>query len=983
MSAVWTITKGSTALSLLADPYYLADELPLGTVPRAFDILTGPTVDLPQIANYRTSDVRVLPWRCEVYGDDGQDLEDNLNALFDVLPRAGETATITIGRTDGTATAELELLAVSDLDAPYTYRRDMGRAAIVSCRLVCAPYATSATDTLYSAEAVSLPCVLDLSAMTGQHEAPLEFAAAGHLHQAVAGVYPDGAATIADFIHKAVDLSWSAGVADIDANGYTTDVGYTHKVADATTIAAPDGSDDATDRALANELKSDLNTHMASTTYHLAADTAISTADATDDATFIALTQALDVKWKAHAASTTVHGGIADDVALAAVTALALAASPDKAACRTYCNALKPIHAAHLLATTDVGHAVWKTNSASAVYADIDVTSYEPGTYAVYANARRDTAASPAQVYTAYTDEVDIEGTDLRRHLLGYVSLPCETVRGSATSSLRVYLISDGTDYVYLNTIELIPASWGIAGWHHGTTTETVAELRWDDGIVYADDAASLAYAIGDRELSVLDGALVVTGESDAEAATIATALSVSYDPRWEQLPATDPNTPNVDALSLPTIAAHRGGAAIHPENTLEGFTLALAGHVPVLELDVYKLTDGSLGVMHDSTVDRTTSGTGNVADLDEAGFTALTVDCSSWFLASWADTHPPMLEDVFTAYGKSVVYLVEGKNSTSPGAIAALAVAHGLRDYVVVQAFNSGSCAEAHPYGVQSMFLTDVDNAAVNAAAGHSWVGGSTSVTDAYITNAKAAGLKVAIYGVTRHDNRDTWYAKGVDMVMSDDPCYLTEEHIDLRADGTGLYIADPYAEKTYWHGQLADNSDRGQWSGDDYWGMPAKVATSYDGCLQGWGSPVPWAVGSYSITFTIKFTTSPSSSWWASCFCCSPNDKSFTDSAKAGSNGYHILISAGGRLRVFRVDNGAATQLGSNVDTGIIAEGGTATMRIDVTPTSITATRTDVGSPNTLTVADANYRGGYFHFGKNGDASVFDFKDVVVRPA
>lgn len=411
MSAVWTITKGATALSLLADPYYLADELPLGTVPRAFDVLTGPTVDLPQIANYRTSDVRVLPWKCEVYGDDGQDLEDNLNALFDVLPGAGETATITIGRTDGTATAELELLAVSDLDAPYIYRRDMGRAAIVSCRLVCAPYTTSATDTLYSASAISLPCVLDLSAMTGQHEAPLELvlnAATADLHHVVAGVYPDEDAVIADFVKQAVVLTWSAGAAAADANGY------------------PDG----------------------------------------------------------------------------------------------------------------VGNTVWKTNSASAVYADIDVTSYEPGTYAVYANASRDSGADPAQVYTAYTDEVDIEGTDLRRHLLGYVSLPCSTVRGSATSSLRVYLISDGTDYVYLNTIELIPASWGITGWHHATTTESADELRFADGIVYADDVASLAYATGDRELFALGGVLILTGEAEAEAPLLAVTASLEYTPRWEQMPS-------------------------------------------------------------------------------------------------------------------------------------------------------------------------------------------------------------------------------------------------------------------------------------------------------------------------------------------------------------------------------------------------------------------------------------------------------------
>ena len=207
MSAVWTITKGATALDLLASDYHLADELPLGTVPRSFEVLGGPGVDLPQITGYRTSDARVLPWRCEVYGDDGQDLEDNLNALFDVLPREGETATITIGRTGGDSTAELRLLAVADLDCAYGYKRDMGRAATVTCKLYCEPFTTSPTDTLYTASAISLPAVLDLSAMTGLHEAPLDIvlnAATANLHQVVMGVYPDEDAVIADFVHEEI-----------------------------------------------------------------------------------------------------------------------------------------------------------------------------------------------------------------------------------------------------------------------------------------------------------------------------------------------------------------------------------------------------------------------------------------------------------------------------------------------------------------------------------------------------------------------------------------------------------------------------------------------------------------------------------------------------------------------------------------------------------------------------------------------------------
>lgn len=337
---------------------------------------------------------------------------------LEVTARAGGTCTADLDwyASDDTYISSTEIKALSAITADARYAAVGAAPAAAAYARVSVAWsgATGACEAIVydvdsGAHLISLPATIVLSAMHGQHEAPLELVLAGtDLHHVAAGVYPDETAVVADFIHEAVDLSWSAGVAAADANGY------------------PDGA----------------------------------------------------------------------------------------------------------------GNTVWKTNSASAIYADIDVTGYEPGTYAVYANASRDAAASPAQVYTAYTDEVDIEGTDLRRHLLGYVSLPCETVRGSATSSLRVYLISDGTDYVYLNTVELIPASWGITGWHHGTSSESADELRFADGIVYADDTASLAYATGDRELAALGGALVVTGEAEVEAATVSAEVAIEYAPRWEQLPS-------------------------------------------------------------------------------------------------------------------------------------------------------------------------------------------------------------------------------------------------------------------------------------------------------------------------------------------------------------------------------------------------------------------------------------------------------------
>src|SRR5437899_10965641 len=64
----------------------------------------------------------------------------------------------------------------------------------------------------------------------------------------------------------------------------------------------------------------------------------------------------------------------------------------------------------------------------------------------------------------------------------------------------------------------------------------------------------------------------------------------------------------------LPVAVGHRGMVQTHPENTLPGFEACLRAKVS-FELDVRRTRDGRLVVLHDATLDRTTTGTGLVAD--------------------------------------------------------------------------------------------------------------------------------------------------------------------------------------------------------------------------------------------------------------------------------------------------------------------------------------------------------------------------------
>ncbi|MBI4607904.1 MAG: glycerophosphodiester phosphodiesterase [Candidatus Rokubacteria bacterium] len=62
-------------------------------------------------------------------------------------------------------------------------------------------------------------------------------------------------------------------------------------------------------------------------------------------------------------------------------------------------------------------------------------------------------------------------------------------------------------------------------------------------------------------------------------------------------------------------VAAHRGGGLLWPENSLLAFKNAIALGADLLELDVHLSKDGELVVIHDPTLERTTTGTGAVRD--------------------------------------------------------------------------------------------------------------------------------------------------------------------------------------------------------------------------------------------------------------------------------------------------------------------------------------------------------------------------------
>ena len=64
-------------------------------------------------------------------------------------------------------------------------------------------------------------------------------------------------------------------------------------------------------------------------------------------------------------------------------------------------------------------------------------------------------------------------------------------------------------------------------------------------------------------------------------------------------------------------VCAHRGASSTAPENTIPAFAEAVALGCEMIEFDVRSTTDGTLVILHDSSVDRTTDGSGLIWELD------------------------------------------------------------------------------------------------------------------------------------------------------------------------------------------------------------------------------------------------------------------------------------------------------------------------------------------------------------------------------
>jgi glycerophosphoryl diester phosphodiesterase len=120
-----------------------------------------------------------------------------------------------------------------------------------------------------------------------------------------------------------------------------------------------------------------------------------------------------------------------------------------------------------------------------------------------------------------------------------------------------------------------------------------------------------------------------------------------------------------VDEIPTPIVFAHRGASAYAPENTIAAFDLAYSVGAPALELDTMLSKDGIPVVIHDNTVDRTTTAAGRVNQFTAAELYAL--DAGSSFSKDYQGEPIPLLRDVLVRYKDKLLINIELKNYHAP----------------------------------------------------------------------------------------------------------------------------------------------------------------------------------------------------------------------------------------------------------------------------------------------------------------------------
>lgn len=232
------------------------------------------------------------------------------------------------------------------------------------------------------------------------------------------------------------------------------------------------------------------------------------------------------------------------------------------------------------------------------------------------------------------------------------------------------------------------------------------------------------------------------------------------------------------------------------PENSLSSFLASIQAGADGVELDVGLTADGSVIVMHDDTLDRTTNCTGCVS--------AMTLDqiraCRLLDGAGEAtEGRPPTLIEVYSAVSGNLLVNVELKvydeacvtPETAPGLLVEKVleevIAVGGQARTVFSSFDEGVCelVKTRNPGFYSALVSNApDDALVERALElqQDAIHPSAIVSEATVQAALDAGLQVNVWGANTEESMRAQLNKGVTAIITNEPGMLSELLSGLR---------------------------------------------------------------------------------------------------------------------------------------------------------------------------------------------------------
>lgn len=233
-------------------------------------------------------------------------------------------------------------------------------------------------------------------------------------------------------------------------------------------------------------------------------------------------------------------------------------------------------------------------------------------------------------------------------------------------------------------------------------------------------------------------------------------------------------------------LLGHRGARFEAPENTLPGFRYAIDLGLEAVEFDLRLTRDGEVVVIHDETVDRTTNGTGAVADLTLAEIQRL--DARSIF-PDWPEPCTvPTFGEVLDVVGVLPRMEVEIKADTTERMreVITLATAEarrrGLHERVTFTSFQEEALEMAREIApeIKRGFIGTAETQAFLDTAvrlGVARIGArNTSARPEIVAKARSLGMLVVGWPTNTPEDLETVRRFGMDLACTDAPTLIRE---------------------------------------------------------------------------------------------------------------------------------------------------------------------------------------------------------------